>query len=145
VIGVAAGLILQSRQLRASHVQVIREMHLELTKMAMENPELVASMYSDVKDMNVDELRKTSFLNFQMTLIRTAYSLKTVSGQAVESQVRDLFASEFVRTWWSMSARNNYATEGVSRADREFFEIADRAFKQATQALQQDVNPQINS
>ena len=39
LIGVAASLLLQNRQLRASQVQVVREMHLELIRTAIENPE----------------------------------------------------------------------------------------------------------
>jgi hypothetical protein len=139
LIAVAAGLILQSRQLRTSHVQVIREMHLELIKLALENPDIAVQMSPS---QNVDDMRREIFINYQMTLMRTAYSLKTTPRPAVESQARVFFTSEFARTWWTAGgARDNYRAESVNRAEAEFFEIVDKAFREVTQEIQQPTRP----
>jgi hypothetical protein len=132
LVGVSVSLILQSRQLKASQIQVMREMHLELIKMGIDNPAVVASIY---KDASVEDLPRTAVLNLTMTLWLTSYSLKTTTKEGVESQARYLFASEYARNWWA-SAGDVYEVEAVTKIEKEFFAIVDRTFNGVLQAQQ---------
>jgi Family of unknown function (DUF6082) len=46
--GVAVSLLLQARQLRASQLQALRELHTELIKMGMDHPILRSTLESDI-------------------------------------------------------------------------------------------------
>jgi hypothetical protein len=61
LVGVAAGLIIQGQQLKASRIQVMREMHLELMKIGIDNPALAGSLY---KDIDVAEFPRATLLIF---------------------------------------------------------------------------------
>jgi|SRR6185437_1188868 len=126
LIGVALGLILQNNQLRANRIQVMREMHLELMKIGMENPELTASIYGDT---TVKDFPKSSYLNFIMTFWETGYSLQALSGKSIEFQAARLFASEYARTSWANEMGAAYRADAGTKYEIEFCEIIDRALK----------------
>lgn len=133
LIGVAVGLVLQSRQLKAGQLQIVRQMHLELIKIMIENPALATTIYTD---RDPAYLANASFLNFQMILLETNYSLKMLPGKALGFHVRSLFASEFARTWWATLARDTYEAEAVTKLEKEFLAIVDAAFQDVIQAAQ---------
>jgi hypothetical protein len=108
LIGVAVSLVLQNQQLKASRIQMMRDIHLELTKMAMKNPTLAASVYGAV---TLTDVQKTAFLNFSMMFLQTGYSLRMFNRGTVELQIADLLSSEEARTWWATLARGSYQTE----------------------------------
>jgi hypothetical protein len=132
LIGVAAGLILQARQLKATQIQVMRAMHVELMKTGIENPAVVASVYEDT---SAEDFPRIAFLNFTMTLWQTSYSLKTTTKEGVAFQAANLFASEHARNWW-MGARDYYRVEAVMKNEKEFFSIVDGTFCGVLQTMQ---------
>lgn len=125
LIGVIVSLVLQNQQLKASRVQMMREIHLELTKMAMENPALASSVYGAV---TLSDVQKTAFLNFSMIFLQTGYSLKMFSKETVKLQIADLLSSEDARTWWATLARDTYTAEARTKLERDFVSIADGIF-----------------
>jgi len=140
LVGVAAGLILQNRQLRANQIQIVREMHLELMKIGIDNPALSTSIYEGIPP---EEFSRHSLLNFLMKFWETGYSLRTISRNSVLLQATGLFASENARAWWVL-VRNAYQTEAGTRLEKEFFKIVDSAFNEAAQALQLANRSDIN-
>jgi hypothetical protein len=141
LIAVAVGLILQGRQLSANRIQIMREMHLELMKVGMENPELGASVYEYA---DVTEFAKMSLINFTLKFLETGYSLKTISEGSVTLQAAELFRSEFTRTCWATGMRKVYEAEAGTRMEREFFSLVDSAFQDVDQALQSTARPTAN-
>ena len=133
LIGVAVGLILQSRQLRANQIQVLREMHLELMKIGIDNPVLAGSIYEDTSP---EDFSRATLINFLMVFWETGYSLKTITRKSVTLQAMQLFASEYSRTWWATGARDTFQSEAGTKLEKEFFTIVDSAFRDVIQALQ---------
>src|SRR5690349_16929975 len=116
LVGVAIGLMIQARQLRASQLQAARSLHVELIKLAMENPSIGTAIESDY---SVEEASKAAYLNLFFTFMQTSYSLTALSKEAVSLQTGRLFASEYPCVWWER-ARNAYTVEAATKRDKEF-------------------------
>jgi hypothetical protein len=141
LIGVAAGLILQSQQLKASRIQVMREMHLELMKIGIDNPALAGSLYEDI---DLAEFPRATLLNFLMTSWQTMYLLKMFPRKSLELQAAQLFASEHARNWWLNLARDSL--EGVgTKLEREFFTVVDGAYQNVVRTLQAASHSDVSS
>jgi len=141
LIGVALSLILQNRQLRASQVQLIRQMHLELTKMGIENPQLPAAIWPHPGRAN---FLNSGYINFLLTLWQTSYLQKTMTKKALELEANYLFASDYSRTWWGTLARGHREAQAETKREKEFFAIIDNAYKSAMQAWQANDHPEAN-
>ena len=100
--------------------------------MGLDNPELTASIYEDT---NVEDWPKTIFLNFHMKFWETGYSLKIFTKKSVALQARNIFASEYARTWWT-GARKTYQVEADTKLEKEFFTVVDGVFQDVMQSLQ---------
>ena len=141
LICVAIGLILQARQLKASQVQIIREMQLELLKLGIDNPELIASVYEN--EIELEHISKSNLINLTVKFLEAGYSLKMFSRESVTLQTTRLFSSEYPRAWWTL-ARGIYDVEAQTGTEKEFFTIVDSSFQQAMQALQSATIPEVN-
>ncbi len=133
LIGVAVGLILQGRQLKASQLQVMREMHLELLKIGIDNPALAGSLYEHI---DLSEFSRFTLLNFLVTFWQTSYSLKTIPKKQLEFQAKELFLSERARNWWENIARKSYKLGDGAKLEREFFSVMDGAYQNVLLELQ---------
>jgi Family of unknown function (DUF6082) len=133
LIGIAVGLLLQNRQLRTNKIQVMREMHLELMRIGMENPALSASVYEDT---NAADFPKSSLLNLILKFWQTGYTLKTITKASVTLQTTRLFGSEYARTSWGKWLQDIYRTEAGTKSEREFFALVDTAYQNVMLALE---------
>jgi hypothetical protein len=134
LIGVAIGLIFQGRQLKANQLQVVREMHLELSKMGIENPSLIASVYGD--EIDLEDIPKANLINLTLKYLEAGYQLGEISKESVRLQAGRLFSSEYSRNWWALLARNVYKIEARTKSEKEFFEIVDISFNDMMGVLQ---------
>jgi hypothetical protein len=132
LIGVALGLILQSRQVKANQLQVMREMHLELIKVGIDNPALASSVTADIGEENYS---RAGYLNLWVKYLQTGYSLKTISKASVALHTARMFMSEYSRDWWGTHARAGYRTEAWKKSEKEFFEIVDAQFQDEIRKL----------
>jgi hypothetical protein len=142
LIGVIAGLILQNRQVRANQIQVMREMHLELMKIGMDNPKLAASIYDDT---SAEDFPRSSFLNFILKFWETGYGLNTLSRKSIEYQATRLFSSEYVRTYWKDALRTGFEADAETKSEKEFFMMVDSAFQNVTRSLELASGPDIST
>jgi Family of unknown function (DUF6082) len=138
LIGVAVSLILQTNQLKANRVQIVREMHLELIRIGIENPDLSASVNGS---LNFPE---AALFNFILKFLETGYLLKTITPKSIALQAASLFQSENARNWWDGGVREVYEAEAETKAMREFFTIVNDAFQSVTQSLQPDGRSALN-
>ncbi len=132
LIGVAIGLTLQARQLRASRVETARSLNVELIKFAIDNPQVATAIESD---LDPAESPKAAYLNLYFTFLSTGYSLKTISAESVSYQIDRIFAADYSRTWWTF-ARDSYMIKGLTRRERAFAELVDAAYQKAMRNLQ---------
>jgi Family of unknown function (DUF6082) len=85
-------------------------LHVDFIKLAMEDPSIAAAMEGDI---DPGEVPKAAYLNLYFMFLRTSYSLRAVSKEAVSFQAGRFFASEYPRTWWAR-ARDAYKIEAAT-------------------------------
>jgi hypothetical protein len=132
LIGVAIGLLLQARQLRASQLQASRSLQAELVKLVIEDPSI-----ETVIDSTTDpaDLPKAAFLNLFIMFLRTSYELKAISKASVSFQAQRIFAVEYPRSWWTLTRDTYMKIEAVTKREKEFAALIDSKFQDAIRSL----------
>jgi Family of unknown function (DUF6082) len=128
LLGVALSLLLQARQLRTNQIQVARAAHLELIKMALDNPSMAAEALG-IDDS--EKFVKEVFINWHFQYLLMSYEINQISKPDLGHVIRTLFKAERVRTWWSWS-REDWKL-AATRREKEFFAIVDGEFQHAKQ------------
>jgi hypothetical protein len=126
LVGVVVGLLIQARQLQASQLQAVRSLHVDFIKLAIENPSIAVAMEGDI---DPEEVPKAAYLNLYFTFLRTSYSLRAISKEAVDFQAGRFFASEYPRSWWAR-ARDAYKIEAATAREKEFAALIDTKFQE---------------
>jgi hypothetical protein len=132
LLGVAVSLVIQARQLRASQTQAARASQMELMRLSIEQPNLVAEALG-AEDH--DALVKDVVRNWYIGHLSTSYDLRTLTRSHLRRLVRDLFAVQESRTWWEM-ARSSYSDDATSKRQREFFASVDEEFERVARAAE---------
>ena len=88
-----------------------------------------------MKDVNVGDVTRGSFLNLTLKFLEMGYSFKTISKVSVSLQAARLFESEYSRIWWAQ-ARVTYEVEGTAKREKEFFGLVDARYQGAIRTLQ---------
>jgi len=127
---VVASLSLQHRQLRASHLQTERLLHVELVRLGIEYPEIIVDpnrpLYRDS-----ESVRKYSFVNLNFVLLWLMFSSPGgYSESALRLTLKSLFSAETTRSWWA-EASGNYRAFGVGRRHRRFIAITDDEYQRS--------------
>lgn len=128
LIGVAAGLILQARQIRISQIQAVRSLHLELIKTGIDNPSLVAALVSE--DTDPSESEKIAYLNLWVEFWRAGYGMKSMSKASIAFYAQLIFEREYARRWWQ-TGRDLHYIEVSGKRERDFLDIVDAEFQNA--------------
>jgi hypothetical protein len=130
VLGVAAGLLLQARQVRVSQVQAVRLAQLELMRMSLENPSTIAPLDGF---SNPELYSQYIYLNWQIKYFEMGYEMNYFTEVAIRQAARNIFASMIAREWWTQS-RPDYAETSAAGRRKNFFEFVDSEFRQYEQA-----------
>jgi Family of unknown function (DUF6082) len=131
LVGVAASLLLQARQLRASQVQASRVAQIELIKMAIDNRELISDIFGDEPGSYL----KARYVNWFFKYLELGYSMKIISEKSVQVQAMMLFDTDYPYKWW-IRAREVWEIEASTKRDRNFFKIVDNAFQRTAEQRQ---------
>jgi hypothetical protein len=126
LLGVATGLFLQARQLRTNQTQAARASQIELMRLAIENPDLVAKSLG-VEDP--DAFIKNTVRNWYLGHLSTSYDIRTLAKPHLKRLIAELFASEESRLWWEL-VRSSYGADVTSRRQREFVTMVNEEFEQ---------------
>jgi Family of unknown function (DUF6082) len=126
LVAVAASLLIQARQLRASQLQAARTAQFDFMKMQFDNPELASVVFGNQFRAEV------SLMNWYVKYMELSYLLKTISKESIIIQAALLFSGKYAREWWNL-ARDVYKAEAAGRLEREFFAILDGAYEKAVQ------------
>lgn len=142
-IGVAVALVLQQRELqnqrdeigiareeqaRASEV-VIRQLHTDLVKMAIEDPELL-SVWPPVAP-GVAETKKDHYCNLILNLQKVAYEAGATELPELRGALQNLMTSPDVYTFWRKARAARVVVTGGDSGEDFFTAEADRAFQTA--------------
>lgn len=130
VVGVAASLFLQAREAKAARVQNGRTLHIELTKLAMENPEYLDCWGGPDSSRTVLLRRQHMYVNLVMSHWEMAYELGDITDHWVAATSDELLAGEVGRSFWARARASRIAT-AKSRRSRRLHQIIDARYEHA--------------
>lgn len=131
-VAIAISLILQASQLRSARVQVVRNMHRDLLRMAMESPSLYRPVIGATGDATDDDVRQHFFAVLWMNYMRLAFEERVVSESSLRKEVlAGMFGSQSGRDWWAQVRDDWHEGTRTSRAERKFYEIVDSEYRKA--------------
>lgn len=132
LIGISASLIIQARQARAERVRIVRERHMELLRVVLDNPRTYATVIGSRSPSTAEGARQFFFCTMWMNYARMGYEMRVINERAIRRELlSSAFGSEPMRKWWSTAG--NYWTSGfgLSRRERHFFRIAHEEYHNA--------------
>jgi len=139
--GAAISLIFQNRQLRISLLQSFRAVHSESTRMALDNPKVVAEVEGED---DPDLVAKSAYVNWNMQHLKMSFLLESTHRDLVQSEAERMFKAQFARDWWK-GAEPVCKMEARSKREREFVKIVDEVFRKVTLTQKQNENLAIDT
>jgi hypothetical protein len=131
LLGVAMGLLLQARQLRASQIQAARASQVELLRFAIGNPTMVKTIDGFTND---DTFVKYVIRNWYFTYLSMSYDNRTITKMGLQRVAGTAFKDAFMRKYWS-EAKYSYSGAATSRREKDFFMIIDTEFQRVIQDI----------
>lgn len=136
LIGVAVSLYLQSRQLRASQIQITAASQIELMRLALDYPAATAPLMGGRVSESAGQYVA---LNWQFTHLRTTYVTRTSSDKYIHFVVRHVFENDIARDWWAF-AGPSYIESSMTRREKHFAAIVNEEY-QRSQLVAEPVDP----
>ncbi|MGI5160540.1 DUF6082 family protein [Microbispora sp. CA-102843] len=131
-VAIAISLMLQASQLRSARVQVVRNIHRDLLRMAMENPSLYRPVIGAAGHATDDDVRQHFYAVLWMNYMRLAFEERVVLESPLRKEMlRGMFTSQSGRDWWEQARGDWYEGTRDSRAERKFYEIVDSEYRRA--------------
>lgn len=144
-IGIAVTLFMQRRELQNQRVElsltreeharnsefVIRRLHTDVIKMAIEDPEL-REVWPDVLP-GVPETKKDRYCNLILNLQKVAYETHAIELAELRGALRYLMASRDMYLFWEKSRAARIGVTGGDEGEDIFTAAVDRAFEEAIQ------------
>lgn len=132
LLGVVASLIVQTRQARTERIQIVRERHMELLKMTIEDPHTYGPIVGRDPGLNVDSFRRFLFTTMWINYARMGYQMDVLTEKTLKSDLfQGLFSSDAGRSWWS-DAREIWLDSPVpERRARKFAEMMESEYQKA--------------
>jgi hypothetical protein len=130
LIGVAASIILQVREMNAAREQSSREHHAHLLEMALQDPVYQRCWGVDPSKHTADAFRQRGYLNLIVSYWQRDYRVNGISDLMLRSNLTSLFRGEAARKWWT-NTRNYRISAAVNHRDKRFCRIIDKEFRKA--------------
>lgn len=134
LLGVVVSLILQAWQLRASRLQTARLAQVELVRLSIEHPDVLAD--NDTLTGRPDYTKKWAYINWLFKQLELSYLIKINTKAAVRWQSARAFESQAWRDWWSEVGKEAYSVEASRRRERQFLRLVDDEFRRAEDRAQ---------
>lgn len=97
--GVGASLLFQQRQIRQELADLDRQQHMELLKLAIENPELIEVL--DSHTASGEHARQDIYANLTMMYWLAIWQLGEIDDDELRAMASAMFRSAITRRWWS--------------------------------------------
>lgn len=123
--GIATSLLVQARQARTERIRLVRENHLTLLRMAMDQPGLFAPVLGGAHTPTTsDGYRRFMFLTMYMRYALTGFEMGLISERMLREEiVKGAFSSKPGRDWWNITSKHWHEEDSSSRKEREFKRI----------------------
>jgi Family of unknown function (DUF6082) len=115
----------QARQARTERIRLVRENHLALLRMAMDEPRLFAPALEGTHTPTTsDGYRSLMFLTMYMRYALTGLEMGVISERVLREEIiKDAFNSKPERDWWNVTSMHWHEEDPSSRKEREFKRI----------------------
>ena len=128
VLGVAVTLVLQARDSRALRLQAIRESHIRLMEMAMNDPELNKVWGpSGLSDPFVQQ-RQNMYANMILSQWEMSYATRTLTDDHLKLLAAEFLSGTIGREFWAL-ARQARLDTSEGKLNRRFHEIIDDEYR----------------
>lgn len=128
VIGVAVTLVLQARDSRTLRLQAIRESHIRLLEMAMNDPELNKVWGpSGLSDPFVHQ-RQSMYANMILSQWEMSYATRTLTDRHLRLVAAEFLSGTIGREFWHI-ARQARLDTSESKLSRRFHELSDEEYQ----------------
>jgi hypothetical protein len=135
LIGVSLSLLIQARQARAERIQVVRERHMDILRIALEDPEVYARVMGMDAESLGENTRAFIFATILMNYGRMGYQMGVLTESAIRADFfQGLFQSELGRAWWSQNRQLWIRNPVPERRAQQFVRIADDEYHKAIMA-----------
>jgi hypothetical protein len=125
LVAVAFSLILQARQAKQARVQTMRESHVTLIKMALDDPVYFQSWGGPFRLQGVDD-RLVAYTNLVVSFWEAKWDLGEMTEIQCSMAGRNFFASELGRSYWECYGPGRAISAAPGR--RRFYAIMNAEF-----------------
>lgn len=130
--GVAASLFIQAQQFKAGRFETVRRYHLDLNRIALEDPTIYAPCIGKLVEPPGIEARQFYYTATWMRYGLMGYEVGVVSEQSLRDDVLGtLFSSEIGRDYWTQTEPLWGVTSSYNRRTRAFKRIVDDEYQRA--------------
>lgn len=133
LVGVAASLIVQLQEAKAGRLQTLRNFHLDLIKLGLEDPALMRTWIGQ-SEVSPVRMREIAFINMALWFHQMRWELKDMTELELRTTMSvELFTSEASRDYWRQ-VRMERRTIVTQRGRRRFYEIVEEEYQKAMRA-----------
>jgi hypothetical protein len=116
--GVAVSLLLQSREARAAREQALRALHVDLIKLALDDPLYLGCWGPFSGSTNVDDRRRHMYTNLIVSHWQMMWEIGGLNERHLRLLARELFAGEVGRRFWGLMGDVRLDVEGDRKTRR---------------------------
>jgi Family of unknown function (DUF6082) len=128
--GIAFSLYFQARQARADQVQAIRQHHLELMRMTLDDPALYLPSWGPLDELTIRRRQQHIFTNLITAYFWMGYETGVISDTELRHYFADIFKGEVARRYWSRSRSGWGVIVSPNRGrQRRFVRIIDEQYQ----------------
>ncbi|GIE76686.1 hypothetical protein Aph02nite_26360 [Actinoplanes philippinensis] len=138
--GVGASLLYQQRQTRQELADIERQHHMELMRMAIENPGLMEVL--DVKAADSPHWKQETYANLTMMYWLTIWELGEIDDEELRSMTSSMFESPISLQWWARVREEWIGTHARPRR-RRFLAIVNSEFESAESVRRVQPRPPV--
>jgi hypothetical protein len=128
LIGIAASLVFQARESRASREQAFRAANTEMLKMAMDDPDYAECWGGLITETDRRDQRRSMYVNMILTQWEMGFETGAIGEAHIRALAAGLFAGRVPWEFWK-DARDLRITTAESRRGRRFQQIVDEEFR----------------
>lgn len=128
-VGVAASLLMQAREIKINRIPAQRALHIEMLKMAMAEPSLVAC-WGEIGLAPLGNANQLIYLNVIFTHWEMMFKLGDMTLDSLREECRTIFSGEPARRYWAR-AGDRWRGAYASRVTRRFVAVVDEEYTKA--------------
>ena len=134
LLGVSLSLLVQARQARTERIRIVRDRHMDLLRLVLEEPDIYYPVIGAQKRSALAN-RRHLFATMWMNYARTGYQMKIFSEEDLRQDILGpAFEGEPARMWWCNARRYWDYLAKSDRPERKFIEIMDDEYRKALKA-----------